>query len=206
MATKNHPDTGGNPEEFKLILRAYETLSDPDKRAHYDRTGTDSQGSQTLSPPESIAIGFLDQAMADKYTRGDIFKDARHNILEKSKAIKKQVSEYVAKLQDCKKKLDKIEKDNLKTKNKAGLKTVVQWMHSGIAATEKVIEREEQNAIWHEEAIEVLEGLKYNAEPAPYKKSASMMDSYVQMYSGGRSAYGAAFDYWKNHDEPKEQD
>lgn len=40
MARKYHPDTpNGNEEKFKEIQAAYETLSDPDKRAIYDRKG-----------------------------------------------------------------------------------------------------------------------------------------------------------------------
>lgn len=37
LAVKKHPDAGGNEEEFKEISRAYEVLSDPQKRAEYDR-------------------------------------------------------------------------------------------------------------------------------------------------------------------------
>ena len=36
LASKHHPDKGGDTEKFKEIQKAYETLSDPDKRAQYD--------------------------------------------------------------------------------------------------------------------------------------------------------------------------
>lgn len=36
LAIKHHPDKGGDPEKFKKISEAYETLSDPDKKAEYD--------------------------------------------------------------------------------------------------------------------------------------------------------------------------
>lgn len=39
LAKKEHPDKGGDPEKFKEISKAYEILSDPEKRANYDRFG-----------------------------------------------------------------------------------------------------------------------------------------------------------------------
>jgi curved DNA-binding protein CbpA len=39
LAQIHHPDKGGDEEKFKRIKTAYETLSDPQKRAHYDSTG-----------------------------------------------------------------------------------------------------------------------------------------------------------------------
>ena len=41
LARINHPDKGGDAEEFKKINQAYETLSDPDARARYDQFGED---------------------------------------------------------------------------------------------------------------------------------------------------------------------
>ncbi|KFK26344.1 hypothetical protein AALP_AA8G235700 [Arabis alpina] len=38
-AIKNHPDKGGDPEKFKEIAKAYEALSDPEKREIYDQYG-----------------------------------------------------------------------------------------------------------------------------------------------------------------------
>ena len=39
MAKQFHPDKGGNEEDFKKLQRAYEVLSDSDKRREYDETG-----------------------------------------------------------------------------------------------------------------------------------------------------------------------
>ncbi|EFJ24912.1 hypothetical protein SELMODRAFT_267228 [Selaginella moellendorffii] len=38
-AIKNHPDKGGDPEQFKEISQAYEVLSDPEKKEIYDQYG-----------------------------------------------------------------------------------------------------------------------------------------------------------------------
>jgi curved DNA-binding protein CbpA len=39
LAQLHHPDKGGDEEKFKRIKLAYEILSDPIKREHYDSTG-----------------------------------------------------------------------------------------------------------------------------------------------------------------------
>ena len=39
-----HPDKGGDEEEFKSLVEAYEILSDKNKKEHYDRFGKDEDG------------------------------------------------------------------------------------------------------------------------------------------------------------------
>ena len=44
LAMKYHPDKGGNPEKFKEITTAFETLSDDNKRSNYDKFGESGEG------------------------------------------------------------------------------------------------------------------------------------------------------------------
>ncbi len=48
---KFHPDAEGNSYFFRLIQQAYETLSDPDRRAAYDRTGREEAPRAPQPPP-----------------------------------------------------------------------------------------------------------------------------------------------------------
>ena len=62
LAMKHHPDKGGDEQQFKNIQQAYETLSDPQKRAEYDNP----------NPFEGIFQG------GDPFSQGgfqDIFRD-----------------------------------------------------------------------------------------------------------------------------------
>eukprot|EP01046_Picozoa_sp_COSAG06_P011366 COSAG06_NODE_646_length_13462_cov_10.233239_7_plen_427_part_01 len=42
LAVKHHPDKGGDPEKFKNITEAFETLSDDEKRELYDQGGKEA--------------------------------------------------------------------------------------------------------------------------------------------------------------------
>jgi molecular chaperone DnaJ len=57
-AREHHPDAGGDEEEFKRLTHAYQVLSDPDRRARYDRFGDDgTPGSRGAGDPFGFGAG-----------------------------------------------------------------------------------------------------------------------------------------------------
>src|SRR5215208_5716755 len=55
---EHHPDKGGDEEMFKKISLAYESLSDTQKRANYDRFGSIDGNKQQQHPFESFRRGY----------------------------------------------------------------------------------------------------------------------------------------------------
>jgi hypothetical protein len=82
-AKRNHPDAGGDKEKMNEIIRAYEVLSNADRRANYDETGSteapldEIESAARVQFFEMLTEIFLKQ---EKVNFGDFLKKAKREI------------------------------------------------------------------------------------------------------------------------------
>jgi len=90
LAKKHHPDMGGDAEKFKKIKLAYEVLSDPKRRAEYDKTGN-------YSPPTDIQNEAKQKLAEIFYLKLQEFNPNEQDIVE---LIKQDVDYSIVRLND----------------------------------------------------------------------------------------------------------
>jgi len=91
-AMKNHPDRGGDAEVWQAIQKAFDTLSDLQRRALYDRTKQDAEGGAEKQFQQKFGEGAFDLATTTKSAAevgGPRTKKGGLNILQQIAEVKK---------------------------------------------------------------------------------------------------------------------
>jgi curved DNA-binding protein CbpA len=101
-ARAKHPDKGGTAEEFAPVAKAYEVLSDPERRLLYDATGKD-QRTPIKKEVEQILLHLFNEALAQdadiavlKYVRHKV-ETGKSRITQGLKEIETRRSKIAAK-------------------------------------------------------------------------------------------------------------
>jgi curved DNA-binding protein len=90
LAAQHHPDRGGSKEKFQEIQSAYDTLSNPEKRAEYDNPQPQFQFHQGNVPPgfEDIFTAFGGSPFGDFFGRRNVRQKNRNLNLQTSIELK----------------------------------------------------------------------------------------------------------------------
>ncbi|MDE2100585.1 MAG: DnaJ domain-containing protein [Patescibacteria group bacterium] len=164
LVKRHHPDQkGGDEATFKRIQHAYDVLSDPDKRAHYERTGDDGSATpvdDTRGQAMALLSGIVIQiAESEQAGLQDFVADARNRLRQALTTIKSQ-------FEANEKRAARFERNRRRWKRKAGGDDVLAPMFDaqareivrigeGLAKAETV----------HTEALKLLEGYEYEVDP-----------------------------------------
>ncbi len=163
LARTHHPDHGGDADEFAKIAAAYETLSDPDKRAWYDETGEDTDPSIGLSKSQRIVAELMAELAATP--KGDLFEQVREAVKAACSTLEKELASGKQKLATLNARLEKLDRENAGSKNEAGLQFVTEVLQSGVATANSQLADIESNLTAFQGALDVVEYLKCSGEP-----------------------------------------
>lgn len=172
-AKRLHPDQGGGADEFAELQRAYELLSDPQKRARYDETGSADDGVQDN---DREAIGMVcaafQQAMdaAQDVARSDIVAGTKQLIRQSQKSCFNQRSGNEAKLRKLRAVHARVKRQG------AGPDQIGGLLSQMIRETEGAIKMLDRHAEIHLRSLEIVEDYAYAVEPpAPPTQNAQAM-------------------------------
>lgn len=81
LAMKHHPDRGGDETTFKTIQEAYDTLSDTDRRAFYDRYGSTQPMETSTDKAKQRLASLFNQIMNTNVTQYDNLVESMTSVL-----------------------------------------------------------------------------------------------------------------------------
>lgn len=162
MAHRTHPDReGGDAERFKRVSAAYETLSDSERRAQYDRTGQDKPRDLQAEAEDIAAKLILSHVeKSDDPDFVDVLSSVRRDIKAQAYAMR-QSSDGVAAT------IRKLNKAIKRTTRKGGRNLAVLMMEDRVADLERTFEKYKDGLKQAELIQAVLDDYEYAFEPKP---------------------------------------
>lgn len=190
-ARKHHPDRkGGNSQSFKLIVAAYEILSDDGKREYYDRTGEIPDRKRSQSKVESaIAAVLIDAFCQDRVDPIRWMNEHFDQHRAKCKDAKINCERLRSKLA---KRLSTFAKANKKTNNTTGRDFISEVLEARIAEIDRGIEQANADIEHYTEVMTFLNDLKAEDFDDTLARHSKRMHFGVD-YGSPNTSYSAWF-------------
>lgn len=150
LVVKHHPDKGGSAELMSELNEAYECLSDPDRRKHYDECGHDVERSSFDEQVQSILVNMFNDALA---------KEARHTLKHVEELIntgQTELNQERSRLTDKRERLLK-KRELVQVKKKTHRDEIVNVYHGLIDQAVSTLTHEVELV---EEKLKLLEGAR----------------------------------------------
>lgn len=181
---ETHPDRGGDQEAFVKVTRALTVLKDPDRRAHYDRTG--EEGS---SDPEAVenseAMSVISQAMA--HVMGSADPMTTDVMAEINRFIARNISNLRAQLAEADKQIKRTKEFKRRLKSpKEGPDPLGQMLDGQIMGQQQRKSGAERGIRISERAQKMVKDYGYEFERAtgPYGGPSPTLDILSQKLDG----------------------
>jgi curved DNA-binding protein CbpA len=156
-AKQSHPDKGGKQSDFEPIVKAYEVLSDPERRLLYDATGQDKHTPIETSV-QQLLLTLFHQALA---TDSDI--PIIKTVREQVKMGNAKIPEEIKRLKERRKKLEAKRKKITATGQNV-VHMIIDGELTNIAGQIAVMEREQEVA---KACLEALDSYTEDWTPPP---------------------------------------
>jgi curved DNA-binding protein CbpA len=171
QAMKHHPDRdGGDGDKFHAIERAYNTLSDPGSRAHYDATGESDQPNQ--DDLASARVAALFDLLIEKGATGDLVEIAVVNVQRSTEEFENQRHKARTKLERMKRRAGRV-------KAKTGVNLFEQVIQRKIKACQRELTAMETEIEINGKVLEILANYQ---DEAP--DQLIVRDSFAKFGSG----------------------
>lgn len=101
LATKHHPDKGGETDAFQRIQHAFEILSDPERRKRFDEFGDASNPkdlkSQMLNELAGLMLVVIDQVDIERNDIVHVMKSRINNEISKGQQVMSNLGQQIQK-------------------------------------------------------------------------------------------------------------
>ena len=184
---ENHPDKGGNPGVMKELTEAYSVLRDDKRRAEYDKTGSqdiDAVKSQAMS---RIVAAFLQLINGDDTFQVDFKKKIKELAL-------KEIRSLVAKNDDVKLKIRKIEKVKKKIKSAGKCAFLLTVIEGQLSECDQMITKINQEVEINEKIKFLIDDFEYEFDaPEPIQRYRGIYGTLSSETYGTQSGMGGGF-------------
>lgn len=168
-----HPDKGGDPDDWERLSLAYETLSDPERRARYDRTG-DRPSAQPEEPHEDTKLMVILAQIIQNVVCGqeggggdvrtiDVVEAVKTNMRQMEQKIVEGILTTESRIRRNKEVTRRLRKKRRRSDSQDLLRMVLRGQREELR---RVKEKQTEDLSLHRRVIRVFEGYDYETDIA----------------------------------------